>query len=241
MPAAVWAGASRIGTDPSVLEFQVAVGSSFTTIDCPVGASPSTSCFRFTGQAVVPGLGPSVAFSYRLLVDRSDPQRACTAWTIPDGTLSSSKGTLTFSGASQGCQPFPEGSSGAVQWHLESGTGAFAGATGSGTASFSAGTSPPLNVQWSGALTVAGYAFDTTAPAFSPVATRRVGIRRGRGAHVRYTVTAQDAVDGNLPVACTPPSGYFFLLGKTPVTCSATDSSGNSATTRFLVVVTRRR
>jgi hypothetical protein len=193
------------------------------------------------GQTVVPGLGASVAFSYRLLVDRSDPQRACTAWTIPDGTLSSSKGTLTFSGASQGCQPFAEGAGGVVQWHLEGGTGEFAGATGSGTASFPAGTSPPVSIQWNGTLTVAGYVFDTSAPAFSPVATKRVVIRHGRGARVRYTVTAQDAIDGNLPVTCTPPSGYFFLLGKASVTCSATDASGNSATTRFLVIVTRRK
>jgi hypothetical protein len=241
VPATVSAGVSRIGSDPSVLQFQAAVESSFTTIECPPGLPLSTSCFRFTGQTVVPGLGASVAFSYRLLVDRSDPQRACTAWSIPDGTLSSSKGTLSFSGASQGCQPFPEGAGGVVQWRLEGGTGAFAGATGSGTASFPAGTSPPVSIQWSGTLTVAGYTFDTTAPAFSAVATKRVGIRHGRGAHVRYTVTAQDAVDGSLPGTCIPPSGYFFLLGKTPVTCSATDSSGNSATTRFLVIVTRRR
>ncbi|MEN3334441.1 MAG: hypothetical protein V7641_3806 [Blastocatellia bacterium] len=39
------------------------------------------------------------------------------------------------------------------------------------------------------------------------------------------------------PVTCTPPSGTCFPLGMTTVTCTATDSSGNTATCSFKVSV----
>ncbi|WP_406382744.1 VWA domain-containing protein [Streptomyces sp. NBC_01618] len=51
-----------------------------------------------------------------------------------------------------------------------------------------------------------------------------------KGARVTYGATAQDATDGTLPVTCTPPSGSLFPVGSTTVTCSATDSAGNTGT-----------
>ncbi|MFB7913812.1 HYR domain-containing protein [Streptomyces sp. NPDC056061] len=51
-----------------------------------------------------------------------------------------------------------------------------------------------------------------------------------QGARVTYTATARDATDGTLPVTCTPPSGSLFPVGTTTVTCSATDSAGNTGT-----------
>ncbi|MER6101203.1 HYR domain-containing protein [Streptomyces sp. NPDC001832] len=51
-----------------------------------------------------------------------------------------------------------------------------------------------------------------------------------KGARVTYDATAQDATDGTLPVTCTPPSGSLFPVGSTTVTCSATDSAGNTGT-----------
>jgi hypothetical protein len=39
------------------------------------------------------------------------------------------------------------------------------------------------------------------------------------------------------PVTCTPPSGTCFPLGMTTVTCTATDSSGNTASCSFKVSV----
>lgn len=50
------------------------------------------------------------------------------------------------------------------------------------------------------------------------------------GARVTYAATAQDATDGTLPVTCTPDSGSLFPVGRTTVTCSATDSAGNTGT-----------
>ncbi|HKQ07966.1 MAG TPA: HYR domain-containing protein [Blastocatellia bacterium] len=41
----------------------------------------------------------------------------------------------------------------------------------------------------------------------------------------------------SVTVACTPPSGSTFALGTTTVTCTATDTSGNTATCSFTVTV----
>ena len=49
--------------------------------------------------------------------------------------------------------------------------------------------------------------------------------------------TAHDAIDGDVPVSCQPPSGSTFVLGTTTVTCSASDQNGNVATSSFDVTV----
>jgi hypothetical protein len=54
---------------------------------------------------------------------------------------------------------------------------------------------------------------------------------------VTFSATAADLVDGSVAVACTPPSGSSFALGVTPVSCTATDSHGNSSTGSFEVEV----
>ncbi|MFD5188414.1 VWA domain-containing protein [Streptomyces sp. NPDC058357] len=51
-----------------------------------------------------------------------------------------------------------------------------------------------------------------------------------KGARVTYAATAQDATDGTLPVTCTPAPGSLFPVGRTTVSCSATDSAGNTGT-----------
>ena len=57
------------------------------------------------------------------------------------------------------------------------------------------------------------------------------------GAEVTYSATANDEVDGNVSVNCTPASGSTFALGETTVECSATDAAGNKATGSFTVKV----
>ncbi|HJQ26797.1 MAG TPA: HYR domain-containing protein [Blastocatellia bacterium] len=56
-------------------------------------------------------------------------------------------------------------------------------------------------------------------------------------ATVTYTATATDNCDGPRPVTCMPPSGSTFQKGTTTVTCTASDTSGNTATCMFLVTV----
>ena len=49
------------------------------------------------------------------------------------------------------------------------------------------------------------------------------------GRIVDFTVTAIDDRDPNPTVVCDPPSGSYFPLGRTDVTCTATDNAGNSS------------
>ena len=57
------------------------------------------------------------------------------------------------------------------------------------------------------------------------------------GALVSFAVTAADDVDPSPVVSCTPASGTPFPLGTTPVTCTATDDSGNASIGTFVVTV----
>ncbi len=59
------------------------------------------------------------------------------------------------------------------------------------------------------------------------------------GATVNYgTVTATDDVDGPLTdVTCSKASGTVFPIAQTSVTCSATDSQGNTGSATFFVTV----
>jgi hypothetical protein len=58
------------------------------------------------------------------------------------------------------------------------------------------------------------------------------------GAVVPYTdPTASDVVDGPLTPTCAPASESIFAIGETTVTCSATDSHGNTGSATFKVTV----
>ena len=54
---------------------------------------------------------------------------------------------------------------------------------------------------------------------------------------VAYSTGATDNCPG-VTVACSPPSGSAFPLGTTTVNCTATDTSGNTASCSFMVTVT---
>ncbi|MDP4020774.1 MAG: HYR domain-containing protein [Candidatus Adlerbacteria bacterium] len=71
---------------------------------------------------------------------------------------------------------------------------------------------------------------DTGAPVISPHSDMAFDITSGSGVLVDYTnPTATDDFDSVVTVTCTPPSGSFFPVGHTVVTCTATDSTGNEA------------
>jgi hypothetical protein len=57
------------------------------------------------------------------------------------------------------------------------------------------------------------------------------------GAIVTYTASAFDAVDGVVPVVCSPASGSTFPIGTTTVNCTASDSRHNTSTGSFTVSV----
>ncbi len=68
----------------------------------------------------------------------------------------------------------------------------------------------------------------TIAPAFAASAAGRV---------IDYTASAADIVDGSTATACVPVSGSIFALGQTTVTCTSSDSRGNTASAAFVVTI----
>ncbi|WP_413104809.1 VWA domain-containing protein [Streptomyces sp. Inha503] len=70
---------------------------------------------------------------------------------------------------------------------------------------------------------------DVTAPVVT-VDDRTIEATDDNGTKVDFTATARDAVDGELPVSCAPAPGSRFPVGRTRVSCTATDSSGNTGT-----------
>jgi len=98
--------------------------------------------------------------------------------------------------------------------------------------------------------TAAGFVADWTAPVVAPVDDIEVTAGSGDdggtsndrtrpGAVVDFDVSASDNLDSAPQITCTPPSGSFFPLGATLVTCTALDASGNpSSPVSFTVTVT---
>ena len=78
---------------------------------------------------------------------------------------------------------------------------------------------------------------DTTPPTVTVPADLTVSTSDPSGASVSYNASATDIVDGDLIPTCTPASGSLFPLGTTAVTCSATDSAGNTGSATFTVTV----
>jgi len=78
---------------------------------------------------------------------------------------------------------------------------------------------------------------DTTPPAVHVPADITAEATSAAGATVNFTVTATDLVDGSTSVTCTPPSGSLFSLGTHVVSCSSTDSHGNTGHGTFNVKV----
>lgn len=79
---------------------------------------------------------------------------------------------------------------------------------------------------------------DTTAPALPELTSLTEEATGPDGADVTYLVgLASDLVDGDVTLDCAPASGSTFALGKTTVTCTATDTRGNKDEGSFTVTV----
>lgn len=202
---------------------------------CPTGQPSNVTCYSFDGQAVVPGLG-RVTERYLKTYDG-----AC-ARTLPDFVLTvAGKGDVSGTVTGPACGAVPPTQL-TLDVTITGGTGTYAGASGSiqiTSAVFerSAGVGVATDT-YSGTLNVSGLEFDVTAPVLS--GARAMTLRAPKGARrvkVRYAVSAHDAVDGAERAACKPSSGARFTIGRTRVTCTAMDSSANTATARFTVTV----
>lgn len=79
---------------------------------------------------------------------------------------------------------------------------------------------------------------DTTPPVVTvPLEDVTAEAVSASGAAVPYTATALDAVDGPITPTCSPESESTFKLGRTTVTCSATDKAGFTDSKTFAVNV----
>src|SRR6266508_656707 len=78
---------------------------------------------------------------------------------------------------------------------------------------------------------------DTTPAVITTSGDATVEATGPAGAVATFTASASDAVDGAVTASCAPTSGSVFPIGDTLVTCSASDSHGNSAVKTLLVHV----
>ena len=120
---------------------------------------------------------------------------------------------------------------------ITGGTGAYERASGSGTLdrSISGGVGSET---WTGTLVVPGLEFDGAPPTLSGATSKSVRAPKGaKRVRVTYTVTANDAKDGQVPVTCVPRSGSRFPVGRTVVKCAATDSSANTGNASLRITV----
>lgn len=223
---------------------------------CPATTPSTIECHPHPGgPTAVPGLG-EVAQSYLYLVEANPPAPECRASSgynladYPARLIVKGKGEIYLAVKGINDCLFRGPPSGTVLNNTQSfivtgGSGAYVGASGAGTVEHAAvrnGAGVLGRDIWDGTLIVPGLEFDRAAPTISGAVDRIVrGPRRAKTARVTFKVSAKDNVDGSLPVTCRPRSGSRFRLGKTRVTCSATDTSANKATATFNVSVKRRR
>lgn len=215
---------------------------------CPPGISAS-ACAARTGAGVVPGLG-SVTESYTFLADVGPPSCA-----VDFGKTRAYPVTLVVAGKGEIQLALAEGAecvgvelvrTQTQAFTITGGTGIYQGASGSGTVERSLGGETAAGrvgrETWTGTLAVPGLEFDITPPSLSGAVAKTVRAPRGaKRARVTYTVTARDDTGDAVPVSCRPRSGSRFRIGRTVVTCSATDTSGNTRTARFTITVKPRR
>jgi hypothetical protein len=237
------ADADSVGT----LQLNGTFNNNFSPFSCPAGTPATTACHgNVSARAnLIPGLGVVTMAPFTLFLD--DFASACTRLHAQIPILIAGKGEIDLAMPSTGCitpdqlrTQFPP-----IEVAVSGGSGRYAGASGSGVLTFS-NTLTGLEtghalITWTGTLNVVGLSFDTTPPQIVGARSTTAKTRLARGARIRYSVTAVDATDGPVPAVCRPKSGSVFRVGRTRVTCTAADGSGNTATTRFVITVKRVR
>jgi len=78
---------------------------------------------------------------------------------------------------------------------------------------------------------------DTTAPVLTIPANITILATGAFGAVVNFTASANDLVDGDVPVNCIPASGSTFGIGTSTVNCTAADANENINSGSFSVTV----
>ena len=83
---------------------------------------------------------------------------------------------------------------------------------------------------------------DVLPPRIADVSTKRAVSPGTPGVKLDWALPSTiDTRDGVVPVTCSPAPGTRFPVGTTTVTCTAKDAAGNTRTSTFDVVVTRKQ
>jgi HYR domain len=211
---------------------------------CAPGTPEDALCVRFSGTALVRGLGRT-SITYDKTVREAS---ACQVRQFRTAVLDvEGKGTIELTMPREACGPTAPASVGPLDLIVTGGSGAYARAAGSVRFSsvvyrpdLACGPCGRGRDTWAGAISVPGLEFDLDPPTLTGTSARVVRVPKGSArVRVRYEVSARDAVDGAVPTTCTPSSGRYFRIGRTTVTCSATDSSANTRRARFAITVRR--
>jgi hypothetical protein len=213
-------------------------------VACPPDAPPDTECRARTGTGRIQGLG-SVSVTYLWSFGPQSP--SCPSTQVkPLATTGrivvGGKGEFRFALA-QGAQCVEQTPQEPVgnepqSFTIIGGTGIYEAASGSGTVKRGLSAGGGGSETWTGTLVAPAFDFDVTPPTLSGATPRTVRAPKGaRSVRVSYKVTASDNADSQVPVPCTPRSGSRFPIGRAVVTCSATDSSANTANASFRVTV----
>jgi len=220
---------------------------------CPPGTpGEQIECHSRTGAGVIPGLG-RVSHSYIYIAELSRPA-GCThvadvrvlATTVRVSVRGKGDLEVSLEDVPECMHPTTKLAPVWRAFTVTGGTGIYTGASGAGRLKHTLHQVPSGGARgtdtWSGTLVVPDLEFDVTAPRISEASAIVVRVARGtKSVRVRFALTAEDDVDGSLSVSCSPPSGSRFRLGTSRVSCSATDTSGNTRTARFTVTVRARR
>lgn len=228
----------------TALTFQADLEGAYPVKACPDGTPVSVECFARSGTGVIPGLG-TVQEAFAYFVENSPAGCDDNQVRVLPATAHLSvagKGEIEIRLPGTGCltrtPPLPLRADEAFT--ITGGSGKYAGATGAGRLSHLSYGPPSFRSKdtWTGTLNVPGLNFDVAPPTVSGATDKVVRApKNAKRVRVSFSVTALDEVDGRVAVSCRPKSGSKFKLGRTPVTCSAGDTSGNTQAASFVVTV----
>lgn len=200
-----------------------AIAATTATDDCSVTKTASTvgTCSATITVTATDGCGNNASVQYATRIDSTPPILTKGAIGACYQTRAEAEAAaLAATTASDNCQ-------GAVSLTVAS-TGTCS-ATITVTGTDSCGNS--ASVQYTTRL-------DSTPPTVTCPPNRVVDAEPNKpGAKVLFNLAAADNCGSTPAMSCTPPSGSFFAVGTTTVTCTATDTCGNASTCTFQVTV----
>ena len=191
-----------------------ASGSTFplgtTAVNCSATDSLSNTVNGNFSVAIVDTTTPSLSLPGNLTEEATSPTGAIV-------TFSASASDLVDGAISVTCVP-PSGSTFAL-----------------GTTTVACSTSDSQGNSANGSFTVT--VEDTTPPVISPMANVSTTSDITGKVIIFASPVTTDAVDGPGVATCLPASGTLFPIGTTIVTCSASDSAGNTTSMTFNIQV----